>query len=74
MITQDITTEQTYQADSRNMPGRFVLFDGSVYRVSSVYIASTGVAYLLYSDDDRRFQKAFPEECASCWFGGLVQA
>ena len=74
MTTQDITTEQAYQADLANMLGRFVIFDGEVHRVSNVYIGSTGVHYLLHRDSDKRFQVAYPEECASCWFGGLVQA
>lgn len=68
MSIHEDSVERDYQFDSRNMPGRFVVFDGDVHRVSSVYVASTGVHYLLYRDDEKRFQVAMPYECASCIF------
>ena len=55
------------------MLGRFVIFDGEVHQIRNVYIGSTGVRYTLV-DGNGRFYVGFPEECASCWFGGLVQA
>jgi len=68
-----MTQAEAYQADLANMLGRFVIFDGEVHQIRNVYIGSTGVRYTLV-DGNGRFYVGFPEECASCWFGGLVQA
>lgn len=67
------TQEEAYRLDVRNMMDRFVVFDGEVHQVKGVFLGSTGLRYTLV-DSNGRFYVGFPDECASCWFGGLVQA
>jgi hypothetical protein len=63
--------EIAYDAAKKNMTGRFVIFDGEVWVVRSVYYPGCspgGIHYLLHSDSHKFYQVATTSEIASCLF------